>query len=434
MPATDSLPAVPDAGRPRPQAAETRPSGTGFGDQLAQAQAQAQAQASADAAGTSAAPAGSAPPPSAAPLPIGQPMPANAKVGPDTPLPDGTPPTVETPSLSAITPEKASTAAIDEALVEPSSDATHAEEPLLDALDAMVAVPALSVEPAPQPSPATAPLVAAAPTSAADQVPQAAAAGAAPDRTMSAETIDVNGQRLTGTAGPDDVSREIATAAADSGAPIRAGSEIAGPGELAAPPPAVPSPEPAGLPTAPSASAAPASTAAAEPPQSLPSRPAPAAQVAPAFDTPEFKALVSAPPATDGVRRLVVRLDPVELGEVEIRVERPPSGPARVELTVGRPDTLLLLLRDQAQLNAALDQAGVPPEGRTLEFQLSPARADTGGQAQDASSGGSWGHRGNGEGRRDGGRGWQQPGGSAAVAASTLHQASWRNAGIDITA
>lgn len=72
----------------------------------------------------------------------------------------------------------------------------------------------------------------------------------------------------------------------------------------------------------------------------------------------------------DQSRRMTVRLDPEELGAVQVRVDRPKDGPARVEITVERPETLSLLLRDQPQLRRALDQAGIPPEGRNVVFQV----------------------------------------------------------------
>jgi hypothetical protein len=90
-----------------------------------------------------------------------------------------------------------------------------------------------------------------------------------------------------------------------------------------------------------------------------------ASQVAPA--------LVSLAHAPDGAQRLTLRLDPPELGQVQIRIDRPQDAPARVEITVQKPETLTLLLRDQPQLQRALDQAGVPPDGRSVTFHMSVA-------------------------------------------------------------
>ncbi len=73
-----------------------------------------------------------------------------------------------------------------------------------------------------------------------------------------------------------------------------------------------------------------------------------------------------------GPQHLTLRLDPPELGNVQIRLERPPDAPARIEITVQRPETLALLQRDQPHLQQVLDQAGIPAEGRTVSFHLGP--------------------------------------------------------------
>ena len=82
--------------------------------------------------------------------------------------------------------------------------------------------------------------------------------------------------------------------------------------------------------------------------------------------------LVAFASGANGNQRLTVRLDPEALGTVQVRIDRPKDGPARVEVTAERPETLALLQRDQPQLQRALDQAGVPPDGRTLVFQAAP--------------------------------------------------------------
>jgi hypothetical protein len=71
-----------------------------------------------------------------------------------------------------------------------------------------------------------------------------------------------------------------------------------------------------------------------------------------------------------------VRLDPAELGRVQIRIERRKDGPTRVTLTAERPQTLDLLVRDQIQLHRALDQAGIPNEGRSVAFRLDPTSTE----------------------------------------------------------
>lgn len=189
-----------------------------------------------------------------------------------------------------------------------------------------------------------------------------------------------------------------------------------------------------GTPTAPSAT--PTSTAPASVPNAHVA--SPAAQVAPA--------LVTLGHAPDGAQRLTMRLAPPELGQVQIRIDRPPDAPARVDITVEKTETLTLLLRDQPQLLHALDQAGVPPEGRSVAFHIvapeppprmdatsipSPSGATSNGLAGEYSQGAS----------RQGGQSSQQQqtavdGSDEAAQADAVPPpwARWSRAGLDITA
>ena len=189
--------------------------------------------------------------------------------------------------------------------------------------------------------------------------------------------------------------------------------------------------------TATAPAAAPASTAPVSAPNAQMA--SPAAQVAPA--------LVAMGHAPDGAQRLTMRLAPPELGQVEIRIDRPPDAPARVDITVEKPETLTLLLRDQPQLLHALDQAGVPPEGRSVTFHVvapePPARMDaasipspsgpaSNGLAGEYSQGAS----------RQGGESAQQQQQTAADGSDEAAQADaapppwarWSRTGLDITA
>jgi flagellar hook-length control protein FliK len=58
------------------------------------------------------------------------------------------------------------------------------------------------------------------------------------------------------------------------------------------------------------------------------------AQIAPA--------LISVAQSASGTQRLTIRLDPPELGTVQIRVEHPANAPMQVEISVQRPETLTL--------------------------------------------------------------------------------------------
>jgi hypothetical protein len=133
-----------------------------------------------------------------------------------------------------------------------------------------------------------------------------------------------------------------------------------------------------------------------------------------------------------GPQHITIRLDPAELGRVQVRIERAEDGTAKVDLAVERTDTLLLLLRDQPQLHRALDLAGVPPEGRVVQFSLAPPDAPGGGAGLPMDSGGGSGNR-PGQGRSQG-HGDHQGGGQSPGQAFTRRRVAWASAGIDITA
>ena len=92
---------------------------------------------------------------------------------------------------------------------------------------------------------------------------------------------------------------------------------------------------------------------------------------APSLPTPDqLRPAFAAAAAATGPSHVIVRLDPAELGRVQVGILRQPDGPSRIELVAERPETLQLLMRDQPALHRALDLAGVPAEGRTLHFQV----------------------------------------------------------------
>jgi flagellar hook-length control protein FliK len=147
-------------------------------------------------------------------------------------------------------------------------------------------------------------------------------------------------------------------------------------------------------------------------------------------------ALVGVLKTTDGTHSVIVRLQPAELGQVQIRIDRNSEGVAHVDVTVDRPETLELLQRDQPRLDQALDQAGIPSAGRNVSFSLAPteqigatavrpdgmtAGSGDSGQGQ---SGGAW--RESSDSRREPGN---DPGSDQQQA-----RARWFRAGLDITA
>ena len=127
-------------------------------------------------------------------------------------------------------------------------------------------------------------------------------------------------------------------------------------------------------------------TDSAAPPTPASGAATPVAQIAPALLT-----LVK---TGEGTQQMTVRLHPADLGMVQVRIERGPSGSAKVEITVEKADTLQALLRDQPQLHRTLDDAGIPSAGRSVTFHVAqPAHAQP-GPAQPASGSAALGHGG----------------------------------------
>jgi flagellar hook-length control protein FliK len=199
--------------------------------------------------------------------------------------------------------------------------------------------------------------------------------------------------------------------------------QIAAPGNPASPAPAKSAATLLALPVGISASAPTAIVQAA-----APSR-ADAPAVAGSLAGQMAPVLVQVAHAATG-RQITLQLNPDELGQVTIHIERAADGTATIQVVAERPETLKLLQADQPQLHQALDDAGLPPDGRSLNLSL--ATPDTGGN-----SGGSGslpgGHAG-GHARQD-----QQAPPSAALPrgfgpAEPGVPPGWQRAGIDITA
>jgi chemotaxis protein MotD len=73
--------------------------------------------------------------------------------------------------------------------------------------------------------------------------------------------------------------------------------------------------------------------------------------------------------AQEGGKRFDIRLDPPELGRVDVRLNVDDNGKVTSHLVVERAETLDLLRRDQPQLERALQQAGLNSDGG-LQFSL----------------------------------------------------------------
>jgi flagellar hook-length control protein FliK len=153
--------------------------------------------------------------------------------------------------------------------------------------------------------------------------------------------------------------KPISPGLADTAAIASATTGLADPGAgMATAAPALPD-TPAGPAIGPAQPAAPANDVAAAPAGAAP--PTPAAQLA--------QAVTSLHVGADGSSHVTIKLDPVELGQLQIRITRAPDGTASVNVAVERPQTLASLQGDLGHLHQALDRAGLP-EQRSISLHL----------------------------------------------------------------
>jgi flagellar hook-length control protein FliK len=90
-----------------------------------------------------------------------------------------------------------------------------------------------------------------------------------------------------------------------------------------------------------------------------------------------------------GAKQFDIRLDPPELGRVDVRLSIDSSGKAQAHLTADQPQTLELLQKDASSLTRALRDAGLDVSQNGLNFSL---RGQNGNQA-DTGMGGRSGRR-----------------------------------------
>ena len=74
--------------------------------------------------------------------------------------------------------------------------------------------------------------------------------------------------------------------------------------------------------------------------------------------------------AKSGKTRFEIRLDPAELGRIDVRIDIDRHGQMTSHLTVERPETLSMLRQDANQLQRALDNAGLSTGNGGLQFSL----------------------------------------------------------------
>jgi chemotaxis protein MotD len=74
--------------------------------------------------------------------------------------------------------------------------------------------------------------------------------------------------------------------------------------------------------------------------------------------------------AQSGNSRFDIRLDPAELGRIDVRIDVDRHGNVTSHLTVEKPETLAMLRNDAPQLQRALDDAGLKTSDGGLQFSL----------------------------------------------------------------
>jgi len=81
-------------------------------------------------------------------------------------------------------------------------------------------------------------------------------------------------------------------------------------------------------------------------------------------------ALEIAVSARSGKSRFEIRLDPADLGRIDVRIDVDRNGQVTSHLTVEKPETLSMLRQDAPQLQRALDDAGLKTGNDGLQFSL----------------------------------------------------------------
>ena len=81
-------------------------------------------------------------------------------------------------------------------------------------------------------------------------------------------------------------------------------------------------------------------------------------------------AIAIAGKAFEGKNRFEIRLDPPELGRIEVKLDLDRDGRITSHIVADRPATLELLRNDAATLQRALDDAGLKTANNSLQFSL----------------------------------------------------------------
>jgi len=106
----------------------------------------------------------------------------------------------------------------------------------------------------------------------------------------------------------------------------------------------------------------------------------------PAPDLPALAIAISAK-SLSGAKQFDIRLDPPELGRVEVRLSIDDTGKASAHLSADRPQTLDLLQKDAPTLTRALRDAGLNVSQNGLNFSLRQQSGDSGASANQGRGG-----------------------------------------------
>jgi flagellar hook-length control protein FliK len=87
-----------------------------------------------------------------------------------------------------------------------------------------------------------------------------------------------------------------------------------------------------------------------------------------------------------GKTHFEVRLDPADLGRIDVRIDVDRNGQVTSHLTVEKPETLTMLRQDAPQLQQALTDAGLKTGSGGLQFSLRD-QSQSGQQNNNQSSG-----------------------------------------------
>ena len=207
-------------------------------------------------------------------------------------------------------------------------------------------------------------------------------------------------------------------------APV-ADAHVSGPGETAS----------AGSPAIQSLDAAHAASAASTLQPASESRPSqdqtpaaparPAAATAPASQLQQAAAVATVVAHSSGPQHITIHLTPPELGSLQVRIDQSAGAPPRIEIKVEHAQTLDLLLHDQPRLHQALDQAGIPADGRHVTLSLDDTGQNSSGGGQRRASGSDWNDQNSSS----------DPGPESEQSKGTLPaQITWRQGSLDITA